>query len=355
MKRLAAGCFGALALALASVLALGACGKKELPPEPPRPVLTMVVAHDGEAMGVTYTGEVRSRYETALAFRIPGKVSARLVDAGARVRAGDVLARLDPADTGSSLAAAEAQLELADSDARRYRDLRAKNFVSQSALDAKETAFRSAKAQAELARNQRAYTELRAARDGVVDLVSVEPGQVVAAGQTVMRHVSDKVLDVVVAIPESRLAMVRLNQSAEISLWADEKAQYRGVLRELAPVADAVTRTYAGRVLLQDPDERIRLGMTAKVTFPPEKSGQKNRSTSSVPSAAVFQKDGKPAVWIVRDDHTVVLRPVSVVRFGETQAELGDGLMPGERIVIAGVHKLTQGEKINVVAPQAPQ
>jgi multidrug efflux system membrane fusion protein len=111
-----------------------------------------------------YSGEVRSRFETPLAFRIAGKITARLVDSGALVKAGEVLARLDAGDTALSLASASAQLELADADLRRFRNLRERNFVSQAALEAKETGFKAAQAQADLARNQSAYTVLRPIR-----------------------------------------------------------------------------------------------------------------------------------------------------------------------------------------------
>jgi RND family efflux transporter MFP subunit len=337
----------AIALAAFSLLA---CSKSPLPPEPLRPVLTAVV---GESVGdgtATYTGEVRSRYETPLGFRIGGKVAARLVDVGASVKAGDVLARLDPADSALSASAANAQLDLASADLARYRELRAKNFVSQAALDAKETSFKSAKAQAELARNQSDYTVLRADHAGVVESVAVEVGQVVAAGQSVFRVAHTDALEVAVAIPESRLP--EKIKDAQITLWADERASYRGVLRELSPVADALTRTYAARVTLIKPDSRVQLGMTAKVRFV---GGQPEAPAARlvVPLTALFQHDGQPALWGVGADQTVVLRPVAVAAYGEQSAVIASGIQAGERIVVAGVHKLSAGEKIRPVEQKA--
>ena len=333
-------------LLLASLALVAACSKSPLPPEPLRPVLTAVV---GESVGdgaATYTGEVRSRYETPLAFRIGGKVAARLVDVGASVKAGDVLARLDPADSALSASAANAQLDLASADLARYRELRSKNFVSQAALDAKETSFKSAKAQAELARNQRDYTVLRADHAGVVEAVAAEVGQVVAAGQTVVRVAHTDALEVAVAIPESRLPE-RL-KDAQITLWADARASYRGELRELSPVADAATRTYAARVTLLKPDSRVQLGMTAKVRFiDAQTSAQAARL--AVPLTAIFQQDGQPALWVVGADQTLALRPVAVAVYGEQSAVIASGIQAGERIVVAGVHKLTAGEKIRPV------
>jgi biotin carboxyl carrier protein len=171
---------------------------------------------------VSYSGEVRSRHETPLAFRIPGKITARPVDAGAIVTTGQVLARIDPADSLLSAEAANAQLELAAADVQRWRHLRAQNFVSQAALDGKESAYRAARAQAELARNQSAYTVLRADQAGVIGLITGEVGQVVAAGQTVMRLARADTLEVAISIPEARMPEVRSPSAPPRSrLWAD--------------------------------------------------------------------------------------------------------------------------------------
>ncbi|MFZ2854786.1 MAG: efflux RND transporter periplasmic adaptor subunit [Rhodocyclaceae bacterium] len=347
------------------LVVLAACGQAVPPPEPLRPVLTRVLGESsGETTGkaaskaagsetgsegATYSGEVRSRYETALGFRIPGKISARLVDAGAQVKAGDVLARLDPADTALSAAAADAQLVLADAEARRYRDLRTKNFVSAAALDAREAALKSAQAQASLAHNQGGYTLLKADQAGVVALVAGEAGQVVAAGQTVFRVARPDTLEVAIAIPESRMPGVRALGEAEITLWSDDKASFRGVLRELSAVADPATRTYAARVAIVAPDRRVLLGMTANVHF--RRTGGDARL--SVPLTAIFQKDGKPALWVVDAGQSVALRPVEIASYGETSALLAGGVSAGERVVVAGVHKLSAGEKVKV-AEAAP-
>lgn len=332
---------------LGVLLIVGACGKVVPPPEPLRPVLTRILDVSADNATTTYSGEVRSRYETPLGFRIPGKISARLVDAGTLVKAGDVLALLDPADTALSAAAANAQLELAEADVRRFRELRAKNFVSQAALDAKESSYKATKAQADLARNQSSYTALRADQAGVIELVAAEVGQVIAAGQTVMRVARTDMLEVAVAIPETQVPEVRSFRNAEVSLWADEQARYKGELRELSPVADAQTRTYAARVSILKPDARILLGMTASVRFIHDAAGATRQL--NVPLAAIFQHEGKPALWIVGADQTISLRPVAVSSYGEVSAVLASGAQAGERIVIAGVHKLSAGEKIRAV------
>ena len=328
-----------------ALVVLAACGRTELPVEADRPVLTRLVGAGDSREESAYSGEIRSRYETPLAFRIPGKIAVRLVDAGTQVKAGEVLARLDPADVVLSAAAASAQLELAEAEVGRYRELFARNFVSQAALDARETGYKNARAQADLARNQSRYSELRADHAGLVEQISVEPGQVVAAGQTVVRLVSREALEVVLAIPESRMPKMRSAKQAEIRLWSDGEARYAGVLRELSPVADAATRTYAARVSLLKPDSRVLLGMTARVRFLNEAQDE----WIAIPMTAVFQHDGQPAVWVVGADRTVSLRPVRLKSFGDSEARVESGLQRGERIVVAGVHKLNAGQKIRPV------
>lgn len=333
-----------LAIFLPWLALVAACGKEVPAPEPLRPVITQRVGTSADRAGESYSGEVRSRFETPLAFRIGGKVTARLVDSGAPVKAGDVLARIDPADTALSAQAAQAQLTLAEAEAQRFRELRRRNFVSQAALDAKETALQSARAQADLARNQSSYTTLRAESAGVVGLISAEVGQVVTAGQPVMRLMRADTLEVAIAIPESRIQGVRAGQPAEVGLWAAEQARYKALVREISPVADPVTRTYAARVAIPLPDEKLRLGMTADVHFAPGNTGEK----LVVPLTAVFQKEGRPALWIVGEDQTLSLRPVEVAAYRETDAVLASGVRAGERIVVAGVHKLAVGEKIKI-------
>lgn len=344
---------------LATILLFAGCGKPDAPPEPMRSVLTQIVGAVAENVSATYAGEVRSRFETPLGFRIPGKVAARLVDVGARVKSGDILMRLDPSDTALTVAAATAKLNLAEADLERYRELRAKNFVSQAVLDAKETAYTATKAEADLAANQSAYTVLHADQNGVIAQVLAEVGQVVAAGQAVVRLARTDALEVAFAVPEARAQAVRSLKVAEVSLWADGSRRYPAALRELSAVADPLTRTYAARVSILEPDEHVMLGMTANVTFPGETGGVGASGTASriqVPLTAIFQQEGKPALWVVAPDQTIALRPVKVASFGEVTAVLESGVAVGERIVVAGVHKLSAGEKIKAVdqLPKAP-
>ncbi|MDP2785296.1 MAG: efflux RND transporter periplasmic adaptor subunit [Sulfurimicrobium sp.] len=327
--------------ALAAVL-LVACDKAPPAPPPATVVKTLIVGQATPRTGGAYSGEVRARYETPLAFRIGGKMLERTVDAGAAVKAGQILARLDSADVRLAAGQAEAQRALAVAEAKRYRDLHARNFVSAATLDAKETALASAEAQAGIARNQAAYAALSADHAGVVAAVLAEPGQVVSAGQPVLRIARDGEREVAIALPESAVTGLKLGMTAEISLWSGGRS-YQGRLRELSPAADPATRTYAARVSVLDADAGLALGMTASVRFTTEST-----PAPVVPLAALFQQGQGFAVWAVGSDATVSLKPVTVAGYTDAGAAIAAGLQPGERIVAVGVHKLSAGQKVRI-------
>lgn len=336
---------------------LAACSGKETPPESPRPVLTQVIGNSSDAHnGQRYAGEVRSRVETQLAFRTTGKITERLVNAGTVVQAGQVLARLDPGDNALNAQAAQAQAELAAADARRFRELRQQNFVSQAALDAKETTLKASQAQATLASNQKGYTVLKADQPGVIAQILADTGQVVTAGQPVLRFSRLDALEVAISIPESRIAAFKVGDPASVTLWSEASDTHsartlQGHIRELSQVADSATRTYPARVSIGEASGALRLGMTATVQF----TG-KTESGLRVPLGAIFQQaQGKPAVWVVSPQQTVNLRPVTVRAWQEDGAVLESGVQAGERIVIAGVHKLTAGEKIRLATSGTSQ
>jgi RND family efflux transporter MFP subunit len=330
-------------------LAATACGEKSPPADAttsaPKLVKALKVSRGDTPDQQRYGGEVRARYETMLGFRVGGKMTERLVDAGARVKAGQPLARLDPADARLSASQAEANAALASADLNRAQELRAKNFVSQAALDARENTARAAEAQAQLTRNQAGYTTLRADATGVIAAALAEPGQVLAAGQGVVRVARDGDREVAIAVPESALATVRPGGVATVVLWAGDQ-RFSGRVREIAPTADAATRTFAARVAILGADPVLPLGMSATVSF-----AQSGEAAFRVPLAAIFQRDGQPAVWVIGKDQTVELRAVDVARYGDDGAVIRTGLSDGETIVAAGAFKLTAGEKVRVAAP----
>jgi len=281
------------------------------------------------------------------------------VDAGARVTKGQVLARLDPQDARLATQAAQAQLASAESDfafakseRERYADLLAKKFISQSAFDAKDTAFTAARARVEQARsqaglsaNQASYTSLVADADGVVMSVSAEPGQVVVAGQPVLRLARAGEQEVVVNAPESQLARFRQGQDVGISLWSDPANVFRGRVREVAGGADPVTRTYAVRVSAIDPPASAQLGMTANVLF----SSAADAQAVLLPLSALAGDRAQPLVWLV-DPATKQVRakPVTVGQYREDGVSIIGGLTTGDLVVTAGVHKLRAGQTVRL-------
>lgn len=327
---------------------LAACGGGEGAPaasaRPPRVVKAITVGAGATAHELVYSGEVRARIETPLAFRVGGKLVERAVEVGTRVRAGQPLARLDATDLQLALTQAEANQALAAAELKRSEALRAQNFISQAALEAKATAATAAAAQAKLARNQASYATLVADAPGVIAAVLAEPGQVVAAGQPVFRLARDGEREVAIAIPETRLAGLAVGAAATVELWAGKT--YRGRLRELAPAADPASRTYAARVTILDPDAEVALGRSASVRF-----AQAQQAALVVPLAALIQAGDQPAVWVIGADDTVSLRPVSVLRYDDAGAQIGAGLARGERIVAAGAFLLSAGEKVRVATP----
>ena len=275
---------GRLAVAAVAVLALaalGGCAKHEAPPPPVRPVQLVAVQTGGATPVAVFAGEVKPRHEADLAFRVGGKVTSRSVDVGARVRRGQVLARLDPADVAlqaesakAGVAATETEWKYAAAEFDRYQNLHAQKFVSASALDQKRNArdaalarYDQAKAQLAVAQNQAAYATLVATGDGVITAVSVEAGQVVTAGQPVMKLADETEREIVIAVPENRLGELKSARQIVAFLWANPQRLYPATVREIAPSVDPVTRTFAVRVAVPSADAALQWGMTANVAL----------------------------------------------------------------------------------------
>lgn len=349
--------------------ALSACGDKTPPPDPlPLVVTQRAVAGEAGAQA-SFAGEVRARSESALGFRVGGKITERLVDVGAAVKAGAPLARVDARDlqlnaasAKSQLAAAQADLVQAQADYTRYNDLYQKKFVSGAEIDRRKAAqdvaqarLDQAKAQLNVADNQSAYAVLTADRDGVITAVEADVGQVVAAGQTVVRLARDAEKEVLIAVPENRLPEVKSAQRIDVTLWAAPEKRYTGKVREIAPGADTVTRTYAVRIAVVEADDQMRLGMTASVVLSRPGAGM----AVVLPLTALYQQGANPAVWIVQPaaggagELVLKLVPVTVSAFREDTVVITSGVNAGELVVTAGVHKLTAGQKVRVAAEPA--
>lgn len=352
-------------LAVIAALLLAACGQKQEAADPVRPVLTITVAPGATATRDVYSGEVRARVETDLAFRIGGKIAARLADAGVRVSKGQVLARLDPEDvklaaaaSRAQLASAEAEHALARAELERAGDLLAKKFISQSAYDTRQTAYAAAKARVDQARsqaaitaNQQAYATLAADADGVIVSVSAESGQVVAAGQPVLRLARNGEMEILINVPEGQVARFRAGQDVAISLWAEPKIHFPGRVREIAGGADAVTRTFTVRVSVLQAPPSLRVGMSANVALRPAVDA----GLVVLPLTALVRQGDAAAVWVV-DPKTLQVqsRPVQVGQYREDGATILSGVSAGEIVVAAGVHKLRANQVVRVPGLPAP-
>ena len=332
------------------LLAVAGCSDKTvIPPPALRVVKSMTVGSDaGSAEQVrSFGGDIRARHETLAAFRVGGKLVARLVEVGTAVKAGQPLAQLDVADLALRTRETEAQLALAEADAKRYRELRAKNFVSQAAVDVRDTAQKAASAQAAMAQNQADYATLSADHAAVVVEVLAQPGQVVAAGQGVFRLAWEGEREVAIAVPEDVIADIKNGAEAEISLWSAAGKSLRGSVREVAPMADPATRTYAVRISIRDA-ATLPLGMSATVSF-----RMHGTSAVVVPMTGLFQHGDQAAVWVIGNDNKLSLRAVRVTTYGDDGVHVAEGLARGERIVTAGVNRLHAGEKVVVADTKA--
>ncbi len=350
-------------LLLGASLVLSACDRAASPPAPPLAVLVREVGGEGALPLTVYTGEVRARHEADLSFRVGGKLVERLVDVGDRVRPGQLLARLDPQDLRLSaeaakdqLAAAEAELGLARSELERARQLVAQRFMSESVLDSRRTAVeaaearvRQAKAQSELSSNQATYSTLKAEHEAVVLAVLADRGEVVSAGQSVLRTAREADREVLIHVPEGRIGGIEAGLPAEVRPLAGTSHSYRARVREVAAAADAATRTFAVRLSIDDADEMLPLGASAVAGFIDGTS-----KGTLLPLPAVVQRDGHTVVWLADADGRVNPHEVELLALREDGALVGQGLEPGMRVVVAGTHRLTPGQTVRAVPEGAP-
>lgn len=346
-----------LVVALMCTMAAAAgCGKDAAVETQAPLVRSMVVGADAEKASNMYAGTVRGRYETNLSFQVGGQILARNVNVGDRVSAGDVLMVIDAKDVvqkanqgDAAVASARAQLNLAQSNLARYSELYNEQAVPAAVLDQYQTqydaafaAYQNALAEAAQGHNALGYTNLTAGANGVISSVTAEEGQVVAAGQTVATLVQTGELEVEINVPENHLADVAVGQVVTVDFWA-LKGTTNGTVREIAPMADSAARTYKVRISIPNPPAGMELGMTASVHV----TGATTEGDAGflVPLAAIYQTGDSPEVWVVGDDGTVALQPVTVEQFDSNQVRV-HGLKSGTTIVTAGVHKLRAGQEV---------
>ena len=350
------------ALPLLLVLGLVACSKPAPPDEPIRAVKLMTVGVQPMQSGVEFAGEVRARVESRLSFRVGGKLTARPVEVGQRVKAGQLLAQLDPQDFRLAADAARAQLnaastqrDLAAADYQRFKALKDQNFISGAELERRETALKAADAQLAQATaqassqgNQTGYTRLLADVAGVITAVDAEPGQVLAAGAPVLRLAQDGPRDVLFAVPEDKVAAMQPGSRVTVRPW-QMSTSLAGVVREVAASADPVTRTFAIKVSLPA-NSALALGSTVSVL--PQALDRSGTPVIKLPTSALLQSGASTVVWVLdAASMTVRQQPVQVLTADGNEVVVASGLQPGAQVVTAGVHVLSPGQQVSIYKP----
>jgi RND family efflux transporter MFP subunit len=366
--------YASVALISLIVGALGGCENDAETANRVRPALAYRISDNSGVEADVYSGEIRARREADHAFRISGKMVARFVEQGGVVKRGQALAQLDPQDVKLAADSARANVNAAATEAafaaaelNRFKDLFTKGFVSQSALDQKLNVANAAMARLEAARaqssvssNQAGYATLTAEHDGVVTQVMAEAGQVVAAGQAVLRIADPSEKELSISAPESKIADFRRLgatgapvRDLRVATWSQPEKYYSAKVREVSGAADPLTRTYAIRITLQNADENVQLGMSAFAVF----VGANMADAVAVPLSALYIKNSSggmvTGVWQIGADGKVSLKAVTVIQYRENAALIKGGVKAGDVIVAAGVHKLREGEVVKpIVDPQ---
>jgi RND family efflux transporter MFP subunit len=349
---------GAILSLLVAGTMLAACGGPK-PPNDPRAAPPLVEVATASAAGNSqwnFTGVVSARIQSDLGFRVAGKVTERLVDAGQAVRKGQPLMRIDPTDfvnaltaQQGTLAAARAKAIQTAADEARYRDLVSAGAVSASVYDQIKAAADAAKAQQEAAeaqvrvsKNEAGYAVLVADADGVVVQTLAEPGQVVAPGQIVARLARSGPREAAVSLPET--VRPAIGATATASLFGAAGA-YPARLRQLSDAADPQTRTFDARFVLEGAAADAPLGSTVTIALPDPNPG----TALQVPISAIYDAGQGPGVWLL-DNRTseVSWRQIQLAAIGDETAAVKSGLGPGDRFVALGAHLLHQGEVVRV-------
>ncbi|CAN1546354.1 AcrA Membrane-fusion protein [Burkholderiaceae bacterium] len=344
---------------LLSLAVLAACQKPPVAQDPIRAVKVMTVGATADTAALEFSGEVRARVESSLGFRVGGKLLSRAAEIGQRVQAGQLLAQLDPQDyrlaadaTAAQLVAAQTNRDLALADLKRYQDLRAQGFISAAELQRREAALVAAQAQWQQAQaqnsvqgNQSGYTRLVADGAGVITSVDANAGQVVAAGQPVVRLALDGARDVVFAVPEDKLALFKTGQTVVVRLWGRDQT-LQAQIRDVAASADAVTRTFLVKAALPSGADAV-LGAT--VTVVKSATSSAVAATLKLPSSALRLEGNATSVWVLDPTSmTVKSQAIEVKTADGNEAVVTSGLNAGDQVVMSGVHVLTAGQKVSI-------
>ena len=364
-----------LAMAVFALL-LVACSKPAPPGEPIRAVKIITVGVATFSSGYEFAGEVKARVESRLGFRVGGKIIKRQAELGQRVKAGQVLAQLDPQDYKLAAEAARAQLQaaatnrdLAAADFKRFATLKEQNFISTAELERRESVLKAAQAQVDQAQsqlnvqgNQANYAVLVADVSGVVTAIEAESGQVVSAGTPVVRIAADGVRDVVFSVPEDKVSSIKPGMAMQVRGWAQDAqtASTVGKVREVSASADPVTRTYLVKLALSGTAAPPLLGATVSV-LPEGLGGLQGMPVIKLPTSALWRDGQNSAVWVLdKTSMTVKSQAVQIATADGNDAVIAAGLQPGMLVVSAGVHVLSPGQKVTIyqekvaIAPKIP-
>src|SRR6476646_4042764 len=346
-------------LALA-VIALTGCNEKVAEKAAPgRPVLVATVHYEAETPDRSFVGTIKPRIETDMGFRVPGKVAKRLVEVGQTVDVGQPLATLDEVDlklqaeqAQAEFSAATGVLAQASASEQRAKDLRAKGWTTDAQMDSARAAadeararFNRAERSVELTKNSLSYATLAADSRGVVTATLIDPGQVVASGQTAIRVARFAEKEAVVAIPETLVGRAK-SGAASVTLWSEPGKKYTARLREIAPTADPATRTYLAKFSLPEADDKVSLGMTATLTL----ADAATERVARLPLSALFNEGGKPSFYVVDDKGAVTLQPVDVKSYESNDVVITGGVEEGAKIVALGVQKLDPSQRVRIVS-----
>jgi RND family efflux transporter MFP subunit len=348
---------GLLAGWLTLALMAGGCFKQAVKdPRLQSPRVEVFKAKAAGSNGRTFTGIVEARVQSDLGFRVAGKILERSVDVGQRVQKGQPLMRLDPEDLRLSAAAQQANVEAArakytqaKADETRSGMLVKSGVISpreydqdRAALDSAKAQLEAAEAQARVSNNSSEYAILLADADGVIVRTLSEPGQVVAAGQTVIQLAHDGPREALINLPEG--VRPDLGAIASARLYGQDQ-MYQASLRQLSDAADPASRTFEARYVLEGEAASAPLGSTVTITLLTKQTS--GNQSVLVPVGAVYDRGSGPGVWVVDDNSEVKFRPVQIDSIGQEEVVVSHGVQAGEKVVALGAHLLHEGQVVN--------
>lgn len=344
---------------IALAAGVAACEKKVARTPDPRPVRTVTVDAQADGETVSFTGQIRAKDQVNLAFRVGGRMVERHASLGQTIAPGDVVARLDSQDEQNALRSAEATLVSAQAALTqatltfgRQQELLKNGWTPRAKFDDAQEALRTAQAQVDstqaqlrIAQDRLGYTVLRADGPGAVTATGADAGEVVQAGQMIVRVAGTAKLDAVFDIPEQLIRTGPRDPVVVVALGDDPQVRATGYVREVAPQADSATRTFQVKVGINNPPDGMKLGatVTGRVKLPAPEG-------VAVPASALTEGNGHPAVWVVdRGTDTVSLRTVDVARYDPAAVIIAHGLEKGDVVVTAGVQMLRPGQKVRLL------